>query len=766
MSGQDQTILSLFPVPFYTDTRIYFEGDLEEDGIDKVLDKLSPDKAGAVMDAASTLASVKPELAFHFLRSLDRIEPFLGDGGLELWVKEVLDLYDSQGLLPARDFIKAGKDHPHFDRHWGAGMSLQELGSVLETYINSMGKEHLNLKGASTHYTDTSTIYLPERISLFNAKEKGRLLYKVMATYSYGQIALGTYRLDLAGIGEAEGGVGQGYSNEKDVLPDLTRFFAMFPDQGLCRDIFVLVETVRIESWMSRNLPGLYRRLTGLKTDMLAARAEFYGASKISRMTDQTIRWWLGLRESECPGAVTEMLKGFFEGAPKVEDTARLTSDLYRIYSAFEGPYLPVEPLPYAGELRPEDAQRERLRRRESTRLEFRKELARLVCDLGPEEEVRISVPPSRKSNRSGLRSQARQDIPDEINVNGRAVPVPEALGKVIEEIFEDLGSIPSSYLVVTDEMSGHHFSHLCDVSLGPANLLSEVGEGVHVLDEWDYRRKGFRKRWALLRETEIPAGEVKEVDGVLSGYGGLVRRIRRQFELIRQGQVLLRRQKDGDEIDLDEAVASIADLKAGFHPSDQLFMRLKRDRRDIAAVFLIDLSGSTNGWINRMERDMLLILCEALSVLNDRFAIYGFSGNTRLRCELFRIKAFGDYYDKSVKGRIMNIKAYEYTRLGPPIRYLTSLLSNTEARTKLLITLSDGKPDDYDGYRGTYGIEDTRQALIEAKRKGIHPFCITIDKAEHSYIKHMYGEVNYIFIDDISRLPLRVPEIYRKLTS
>ena len=186
----------------------------------------------------------------------------------------------------------------------------------------------------------------------------------------------------------------------------------------------------------------------------------------------------------------------------------------------------------------------------------------------------------------------------------------------------------------------------------------------------------------------------------------------------------------------------------------------------DIAAAFLIDLSGSTSGWINDMERTALLILSEAIQVLQDRFAIYGFSGRTRRRCELFRIKGFEEPYGDTVRRRVANLRALEYTRLGPPIRHLTKLLSGVESRTRLLITLSDGKPDDYDGYNGDYGIEDTRQALIEAKRKGIHPFCITIDKAEHSYLSHMYGAVSYVFLDDLAKLPVKIPEIYRKLTT
>ena len=218
--------------------------------------------------------------------------------------------------------------------------------------------------------------------------------------------------------------------------------------------------------------------------------------------------------------------------------------------------------------------------------------------------------------------------------------------------------------------------------------------------------------------------------------------------------------------MDLDAAVEALSDMKAGRTPSEKVFVRLNRQQRDIATAFLIDLSGSTSGWINETERMALLILCEAMNQIEDRFAIYGFSGQTRKRCELYRIKGFDESYGDRVKRRIAGIRAREYTRMGPPIRRLTEILGDIDARSKLLLTLSDGKPDDYDAYNGEYGIEDTRQALLESRRKGIHPFCITIDKAEHSYLAHMYGHAGYVFIDDLAKLPLKVPEIYRKLTT
>ncbi len=103
---------------------------------------------------------------------------------------------------------------------------------------------------------------------------------------------------------------------------------------------------------------------------------------------------------------------------------------------------------------------------------------------------------------------------------------------------------------------------------------------------------------------------------------------------------------------------------------------------------------------------------------------------------------------------------------MGVTIRHLSKILNRVEARTRILITLSDGKPDDYDGYRGDYGIEDTRQALLEARHAGIHPFCITIDTEAGDYLPHMYGHASYVVVDEVRKLPLKVADIYRKLTT
>lgn len=248
--------------------------------------------------------------------------------------------------------------------------------------------------------------------------------------------------------------------------------------------------------------------------------------------------------------------------------------------------------------------------------------------------------------------------------------------------------------------------------------------------------------------------------------YSGLVKQLRKTFEAMRDENRLLKRQTQGDDVDLDALVEALADARDGREMSARLFTRQHRTERNIAVAFMVDMSGSTKGWINTAEKESLVLLCEALETLGDRYAIYGFSSISRKRCELYQVKRFDEKYDNEVKARISGILPQDYTRMGFAIRHLSDLLQEVDARTRVLISLSDGKPDDYDGYRGEYGIEDTRRALIEARRHGIHPYCITIDEEARDYLPHLYGPAAYTLVDEVRALPLKVSDIYRRLTT
>ena len=780
----DNPILALFPLPFYTSHRIYYEEDLEEVGLHKVLEGLSEEMHRVILDHAKTLAAVQPELAFHFLLKFPELLRRIKVEDLDRWVSVALDIYDSKGLEPAREFVLGLDRHPLFIRYWGKGVSFQDVCPILLNYLRALGREEIAMEGGNTHYTDITTIYLPERISLYPDRDPNFLLYKVMVTHKFAQVKLGAFFLRMSDLGDLEDFLRKRYGQPVPPNPpsDLSHFIHLFPDSTLATDLFILADTARIEKWMAEDLPGLFRELKKLKKQLALKRRKSRSLSPKTQVMETLVHWWLAgssssfgrSPENRSAARIRDLFLSLSHGVARVEDVAQVVVKAYEILDGLTGKYEAVEKVPYFGDLMPEEAERGRRRRRESTRLKFRHELAKLVQNLPEPQEIRLETK-GKEREKIGKKTPQEQQVPDRLLLDGNPAPIPEGMQKIIEEICEDLGSIPSAYLAMSEEMSGHSFRPLYRMpedevlpehAQGTGYVLPEQGEGIYALDEWDYRRQGYRKRWAFLRETTAAAGSIQFAEETLERHRGMIRMIKRQFERIRMGQTLLRRQKDGDAVDFDAAVEAFADRKAGLHPSERVFTKLIRDKRDIATAFLIDLSGSTSGWINDVERSALLIMGEAMQVLEDRFGIYGFSGRTRKRCELFRIKGFDEPYTETVKRRIANLKALEYTRLGPPIRHLTNLLFTIEARTKLLITLSDGKPDDYDGYSGDYGIEDTRQALSEAKRRGIHPFCITIDKAEHSYLARMYGPANYVFIDDLSKLPFKVPEIYRKLTT
>jgi nitric oxide reductase NorD protein len=337
---------------------------------------------------------------------------------------------------------------------------------------------------------------------------------------------------------------------------------------------------------------------------------------------------------------------------------------------------------------------------------------------------------------------------------------------RLVRSIVQDLEALPPEYLVPAGpgdrQAAGHPTARG-----GPDEAPVGDAADVTLYDEWDFARKHYRRNWCALRVRDIIPGDAGFVGRTLEKYRGQRAALKRTFEALRGEDRTHRRQPNGDGIDIDAAVEGFADRAAGREFPERFFTRRQRTERSIGVLFLVDMSGSTKGWINDAEREALVLLCEALEVLGDRYAIYGFSGMTRKRCELYRVKQFGEPYGTLVKSRIAGITPQDYTRMGVAIRHAAGMFAAEDVRTRLLVTLSDGKPDDFgDGYRGEYGIEDTRQALLEARRRGVHPFCITIDEQARDYLPHMYGAASWILVDDVRRLPVKTAEVYRRLTS
>jgi nitric oxide reductase NorD protein len=337
---------------------------------------------------------------------------------------------------------------------------------------------------------------------------------------------------------------------------------------------------------------------------------------------------------------------------------------------------------------------------------------------------------------------------------------------ELISSILQDFDGIPEEYLQLMD-LGNDNKDLSPTATTGNDRQQSEPKiSGIFRYREWDYRVQQFHENFCSLRELPATLGDESFVDETLKKYLHLVNSLKRTFEGVLLESQLQRRQSDGDDLDLDAIIKAYAEVANGQEMSEYLYTRYRNQSRNIAVMFMVDMSGSTVGWVNKAEKESLVLLCEALEMLGDRYAIFGFSGRSNQGCEVYRIKTFDQPYDLCVRQRISGIKPKSFTRMGAAIRHLGSQLQLTLAHTKLLITLSDGRPEDCDGYKGQYGIEDTRHALREIQKTDIQAFCITIDKEAQEYLPYMYGAANYTVIDEVDKLPQKVTEIYRRLTT
>jgi nitric oxide reductase NorD protein len=221
------------------------------------------------------------------------------------------------------------------------------------------------------------------------------------------------------------------------------------------------------------------------------------------------------------------------------------------------------------------------------------------------------------------------------LRLDQELVTPPDDVVRLLDSIRQDLGEIPDDYLTPSGD-GGYR------AATGTEAESQDIWHGVyhehgaHFYNEWDHGRRHYRKNWCVLRERDVHPGDAGFVAATLAKYGLQVAQLKRTFEMLRGEDRPLKRQPGGDDIDLDAVIRAYADMRSGMELSDRLHVKRHKTERDLAVMFMVDMSGSTKGWINDAEREALVMLCEALEVLGDRYAIYGFSGITRKRCEVF----------------------------------------------------------------------------------------------------------------------------------
>jgi nitric oxide reductase activation protein len=309
-----------------------------------------------------------------------------------------------------------------------------------------------------------------------------------------------------------------------------------------------------------------------------------------------------------------------------------------------------------------------------------------------------------------------------------------------------------------------------------------EEGEVAFNYDEWDRELVDHRVGWCRVIEKKVKRGSRDFVDDTRERYKGVVSSIRHQFQLMKpENLTRITNELDGEDYDLNAVVDFFIDRRADGQQSERIYTKRLRRRREVAVSFLLDQSSSTARTIGRhplqpythpgrriieIEKEGLVLMSEALEAVGDIYAINGFTSEGRRNVKFYVLKDFQEHYSDEVMRRIGGITYQNNTRLGAAIRHASAKLEKQEARTRLLIVLSDGRPYDHDYGDARYAREDTREALIDTKSRGITPFCITIDRESESELRDLYGEVGYTIIDDVMSLPERLPGISRRLTT
>ena len=303
---------------------------------------------------------------------------------------------------------------------------------------------------------------------------------------------------------------------------------------------------------------------------------------------------------------------------------------------------------------------------------------------------------------------------------------------------------------------------------------------------EWDYNSQTYRPDWASVYEALHPKGNAADIDRLLDKHSALAKRLKRMLDLLKpQDKVRIRYQEEGSELDLDVALRSLIDFKGGATPDPRINMSHKTSGRNIAVMLLLDLSESLNEsvfagmggkppnsqkvagssqTILELSQEAVSLLAWAVDKLGDPFAIGGFHSDTRHDVRYLHIKGYSEQWNDEVKGRLAAMKAAYSTRMGAAMRHGAHYLENQKAEKKLMLILTDGEPSDVDTNDERLLIEDTRQAVKELDTKGIYTYCISLDPKADEYVRDIFGK-QYTVIDNIQRLPERLPELFMALT-
>lgn len=733
------------------------------------------ERIGAVLDIVEELADANVYVALECFKSSPRALSAATMDQFQSWAREGAQLHKQDRRRAQAYYALESKSSQDSLRGAHDGVALESVSHLLRLYVEGLtGREMmiapLGQIPEESRINDGQTIQLPSVVAEFGSPESDFKLYKALAAHAAGQVEFGTRDIGTSDLRAALRSIDGHFEDvfQKELVraeiaelkadPEFVQYsnaehlralrrpplrdeqvesadyktvLSRFPNSLLAARIFTTLENGRIDWRLRMAYRGIRRDLDFVQQHLVERRPP------IAELTIEQTLYELLFQITLCGGVI--------------DDTAR------RAYSQV---ILEIEAI-VAEYLRSDNAS-------VADTLLATKRVYELIGQARNQQEAQKDAEADEEEkddeddNSEGDSKDQQQTAAQQ---QQRAPEVFNQWSQVVEDV------MPSDSELLNELMNAES-----------SEQDLQEGDEVFFYDEWDRELGDHRAKWCRVIQRENRKGHRDFVEQVRSRYSGVISSIRHQFQMLRPESLRkIKGELDGEDYDLQALIDHYIDRKTTGRPSDRLYIRRVRRERDVAVSFLLDMSSSTARTISRhpnqpytrpgqkiidIEKQGLVLMSEALEAVGDAYSISGFTSEGRRNVKYFVIKRFNDKYNDIVERRIGGITYHNNTRLGAAIRHAAAELERQDARTKLLIVLSDGRPYDHDYGDSRYAREDTKMALRQTKMLGITPFCITIDRESEAELKDLYGEVGYTIIDDVMSLPERLPGIYRRLTT
>ncbi|WP_342304872.1 VWA domain-containing protein [Methanolobus sp. ZRKC5] len=661
---------------------------------------------------------------------------------LKEWALNGICVFEENPLLGRPYFSMRSKDSKEFIEGLIGSAALSEIVNVLRYYALGLSGVNFNIlsrrmlqMGEENDFINPviagKTIYLAPSIRKYGDFENNFKIYKLSIIHEVGHVQFSSHKIELEEAAELMADIRRRYTTIKkrtslsgmqpEGIIDIADVIALFPNKALAGTILGILEDARVEYRIMELYKGVRSDLERIRHQMLLTRSALKG--KLEEFMESLL--WIST------------------GHEPVHNIRNGTRDL----------------LDQAKTLL-----KDRIFQKESSILDSLDTTFRIYTmlddKLGPLSQMEYEV----------LKNLDYRGV--SIEVYGRKEPLSS---RPHENVIRNF--IPETEVELVAEEESPKEEEIKHQSTYATNKNWKI-LGSYRYEEWDSMINDYKANWCTVNEVEPFGMSSDYYKDASKQYRNEIAQIKQVFNRMRPETFRrMKEQTDGTEIDIDAFMDALIQKRCGINPDDGLYLRWDKHERDVATLFLIDISYSTHKMVNYeeksildVEKDSLIIMIQALESIGDKYAIYAFSGQTRDDVEYFVIKEFDEELSEKVARRISLLEPVSNTRLGPAIRHSIRKLEKVDAKTKIMILLSDGEPFDTsrgeNAYKESVAEEDTRIAIGEGNAMGINFFCITVDSNPGKYLDNIFSGAGYTIIDDASSLPETLPVLYKRITT